>query len=120
MPTAEHRIKESRLDDDIAAIVASTDDGAARSVGGSHSPVEPNLAAVVADLKRTLAWVPDRPNPADGTANARQGIYLSASGSLIQLNAIVAAIQGSLISLGVGSTVRLTASCALLLHVLAA
>jgi len=50
---------------------------------------------------------------------AAQNTYLSASGTLTQFNAILAAIQGAAISAGSGAA-RTAMSFALLLHVLAA
>jgi hypothetical protein len=60
-----------------------------------------------------------RPREA-ATADVQQSAYLTASGSLIQLNAIVAAIQGLLLSFNVDAALRSAAAGALSLHVLAA
>ena len=54
------------------------------------------------------------------STGAQQGVYLSASGALIQFNAIVAAIQGSLLTFSVDLPLKAGAAGALLLHVLAA
>jgi hypothetical protein len=50
----------------------------------------------------------------------RQGVYLTASGTLVQFNAIVAAIQGSTIASGVQGLLKLMAAGGLALHVLGA
>jgi hypothetical protein len=60
-----------------------------------------------------------RQSRAATSADAQQSVYLSASGSLIQFNAIVAAIQGLLLSFNVDATLRSAAAAAMTLHVLA-
>lgn len=49
-------------------------------------------------------------------ANAQQGIYLSAIGGLVQFNAIVATVQGSVITLSDVVQLRTLAAVALVLH----
>jgi hypothetical protein len=52
--------------------------------------------------------------------SAQQGMYLTASGSLIQFNAIMAAIHGSALAIADHTLTKGAFSSALLLHVLAA
>jgi len=54
------------------------------------------------------------------TFDAQQGLYVSASGMLIQFNAIVAAIQGAAITSNIEGTLKIIVSTALALHVIAA
>jgi hypothetical protein len=55
-----------------------------------------------------------------GSPHQVQSIYLAASGALIQFNAIVAAIQGTLITINAEPTLRAASATALGLHVVAA
>jgi hypothetical protein len=61
-----------------------------------------------------------QPREAVAPADGQQSVYLTASGSLIQFNAIVAAIQGVLLSFNVDAALRAAAAGALSSHVLAA
>jgi hypothetical protein len=62
--------------------------------------------------------------PADrevaAATDAQQSAYIAASGGLIQFNAIVAAIQGSLLTVSANAALKAAAAGALFLHVLAA
>jgi hypothetical protein len=60
------------------------------------------------------------PSEAAPVPDAQQSVYLSASGSLLQFNAIAAAIQGLLLSFNVDAPLRSAAAAAVSLHVLAA
>jgi hypothetical protein len=60
-----------------------------------------------------------RSRKAAASTDAPQSVYLSASGSLIQFNVIVAAIQGLLLSFNVDAPLRSAAAAAVSLHVLA-
>jgi hypothetical protein len=54
------------------------------------------------------------------SADRMQGVYLAASGALLQFNAIIAAIHGFNIAVGSQGLLKAMAAGALLLHVLAA
>lgn len=85
--------------------------GGLASIKGSSQPyVEPVWTAGEALTNRANST----------SADIQQSTYLAASSGLIQFNAIVAAIQGSLLTFGGDAASKTAAAGALLLHVLAA
>jgi hypothetical protein len=105
-----------RVDDDEAKRLAEVGYVLGSLASARREEVDPIFGVVPASVGHN-AQAMDR---AAAGVSTQQGMYLTASGSLIQFNAIMAAIHGSALAIADHTLTKGAFTCALLLHVLAA